>query len=220
MTEQQTRAWPSTEKPAAAAASGTDLVWPGSGFPLGASFDGVGTNFSIFSEVAEGVELCLLDGAGEERRIPLTEVDGGVWHGYLPGVASGQRYGYRVHGPYAPAQGLRCNPAKLLLDPYAKAVAGEIRWDEALFSYRWADPDQINDADSASYMPASVVINPYFDWAGDQRPRTPYADSVIYEVHVKGFTQLHPGVPDGLRGCYAAIAHPAVIDHLTNLGVT
>ena len=220
MTEQQTRAWPSTEKPAAAAASGTDLVWPGSGFPLGASFDGVGTNFSIFSEVAEGVELCLLDGAGEERRIPLTEVDGGVWHGYLPGVASGQRYGYRVHGPYAPAQGLRCNPAKLLLDPYAKAVAGEIRWDEALFSYRWSDPDQINDADSASYMPASVVINPYFDWAGDQRPRTPYADSVIYEVHVKGFTQLHPGVPDGLRGCYAAIAHPAVIDHLTNLGVT
>jgi isoamylase len=217
MTEQQTRAWPSTER---WAASGADLVWPGSAFPLGASFDGVGTNFSIFSEVAEAVELCLLDGGGQERRIPLTEVDGGIWHAYLPGIVSGQRYGYRIHGPYAPDQGLRCNPAKLLLDPYAKAVAGEIRWDEALFSYRWAAPDRINEADSAPYMPTSVVINPYFNWSGDQPPRTPYADSVIYEVHVKGFTQLHPAVPDELRGGYAAITHPAVIDHLTKLGVT
>src|SRR5215467_5458424 len=131
MTEQQTRAWPSTEQlAAAAAASGTDLVWPGSGSPLGASFDGVGTNFSIFSEVAEAVELCLLDGDRQERRIPLTEVDGGIWHAYVPGAVSGQRYGYRVHGPYAPEQGVRCNPAKLLLDPYARAVAGEVQWDE------------------------------------------------------------------------------------------
>src|SRR5690242_9832526 len=128
MTEQQTRAWPSTEQWDAAGAAGADLVWPGSAFPLGASFDGVGTNFSIFSEVADAVEVCLLDGGGQERRIPLTEVDGGIWHAYLPGIASGQRYGYRVHGPYRPEQGLRCNPAKLLLDPYAKAVTGEVRW--------------------------------------------------------------------------------------------
>src|SRR5215831_4715306 len=180
MSKQRTRPRPSMEGQAAEEAAGADLVWPGSPFPLGASFDGVGTNFSIFSEVAEAVELCLLDGDGQERRIPLTEVDGGVWHAYVPGAVSGQRYGYRVHGPYAPEQGVRCNPAKLLLDPYAWAVAGEVQWDEALFSYRWAAPDQINEADSAPYMPTSVVINPYFDWSGDQQPRTPYADSVIY----------------------------------------
>ena len=220
MSEQQTTTRPSTDGRAAAPATGTAPVWPGSRFPLGASFDGVGTNFAIFSEVAEAVELCLLDGEGQERRVPVTEVDGGIWHVYLPGVVSGQQYGYRVHGPYAPERGVRCNPSKLLLDPYARAVTGEVRWDEALFSYRWNAPDQINEADSAPYMPKSVVINPYFDWGNDTPRQTPYADSVIYEVHVKGFTQLHPGVPAELRGGYAAMAHPAVVEHLTKLGVT
>jgi isoamylase len=195
-------------------------VWPGQEAPLGASFDGVGTNFALFSDVADAVELCLFDDAGVETRVPLTERDAGVWHGYLPGVQPGQRYGYRVHGPYAPAHGHRCNPAKLLLDPYAKAVDREISWDESHFSYRFGDPDAFNDDDNSRRAMKAVVVNPFFDWREDRRPRVPYADSVIYEVHVKGFTQTHPGVPAEIRGSYAGLGSPAAIAHLRRLGVT
>lgn len=195
-------------------------IWPGKPYPLGASFDGVGTNFALFSEVAEKVELCLFDDDGDEQCVELTEVDAYVWHGYLPAVRPGQRYGYRVHGPWDPARGLRCNPAKLLLDPYARATTGEIDWDEALFGYRFGDPDSRNDDDSAAHMMHGVVTDPYFDWDGDRRLEVPYADTVVYEAHVKGLTQLHPDVPEELRGTYAGLAHPAVIEHLLRLGVT
>ncbi|MBZ5740959.1 glycogen debranching protein GlgX [Nocardioides mangrovi] len=195
-------------------------VWPGAAYPLGATFDGSGTNFALFSEVAERVELCLFDAEGTETRIELTEVDAYVWHCYLPAVQPGQRYGYRVHGPWDPAQGLRCNPSKLLLDPYAKATAREIDWDQALFSYTFGDPDSRNDEDSAPHMTYGVVINPFFDWEGDRRLDYPYNESVIYEAHVKGLTELHPDVPEELRGTYAGIAHPAVTEHLGKLGVT
>jgi len=194
-------------------------LWPGTPYPLGATWDGAGTNFALFSEVAEGVELCLMDDGGENR-VELTEVDGFVWHGYLPDVGPGQRYGYRVHGPYEPAKGHRCNPAKLLLDPYGKAVDGRVRWHEALFGYRFSDPSRINKSDSAPYMPTNVVINPFFDWGDDRPPRTPYHGTVIYEAHVRGLTLLHPDVPPEERGTYAGLAHPAVIEHLTRLGVT
>ncbi|MDQ1711464.1 MAG: isoamylase [Frankiaceae bacterium] len=195
-------------------------VWPGRPFPLGATFDGSGTNFALFSEVAERVELCLFDDAGAETRIALREMDAFVWHSYLPNVTPGQRYGYRVHGPNDPARGHRCNPNKLLLDPYAKAVDGDVDWDESLFPYTFDDPDAVNDADSAPHMMASVVVNPFFDWDNDHPPRTPYADSVVYETHVRGFTKLHPSIPEELRGTYAGLAHPAAIGHLTSLGVT
>ncbi|TQM68377.1 glycogen operon protein [Actinomadura hallensis] len=195
-------------------------VWPGDPYPLGATWDGTGTNFALFSEVARRVELCLFDEAGRETRQELPEVDGFVWHGYLPGVGPGQRYGYRVHGPFDPGEGHRCNPSKLLLDPYGKAVEGEVRWHESLFSYRFADPDALNEDDSAPYMPKNVVINPFFDWADDRPPRIPYHESVIYEAHVKGLTQLHPGIPEEQRGTYAGLAHPVMIEHLLDLGVT
>jgi glycogen operon protein len=195
-------------------------IWPGQPHPLGATFDGNGTNVALFSEIAEGVELCLFDDEGTETRVELTEVDAYVWHGYLPAVQPGQRYGYRVHGPWDPARGLRCNPAKLLLDPYAKATIGDIDWDQSLFGYDFGDPDSRNDDDSAAHMMLGVVVNPYFDWEGDRRPGYLYSESVIYEAHVKGLTQLHPDVPEELRGTYAGIAHPAVIDHLRKLGIT
>ncbi len=199
-------------------------TWPGSAYPLGATFDGSGTNFALFSEVAEKVELCLFDvdagGAITETRVELSEVDAYVWHAYLPAVQPGQRYGYRVHGPWEPTQGLRCNPAKLLLDPYAKATTGEIDWDQALFGYDFGDEDSRNDDDSGPHMTFGVVINPFFDWEGDRRPGVPYNQTVIYEAHVKGLTHLHPDVPEELRGTYAALAHPAVIAHLTKLGIT
>jgi isoamylase len=195
-------------------------IWPGDPYPLGATYDGAGTNFSIFSEAATGVELCLFDDAGEETRIALTEIDGFVWHGYVPWVSPGQRYGFRVHGPYEPAYGHRCNPAKLLLDPYAKAVEGDVDWNEALFAYRFGDPGTRNDDDSAPYTPKSVVVNPFFDWGEDRSPRTPYHETVIYEAHVKGLTQRHPGIPERERGTYAGLAHPAMVDHLLELGVT
>ncbi|GAA3128881.1 glycogen debranching protein GlgX [Planomonospora alba] len=195
-------------------------VWPGEPYPLGATWDGVGTGFALFSEVAERVELCLFDDDGREERVDLPEVDGFVWHGYLPGVMPGQRYGYRVHGPFEPSQGHRCNPSKLLLDPYAKAVEGELAWDEALFCYRFTDPSARNDYDSAPFMPKNVVINPFFDWGTDRPPRTPYHQTVIYEAHVRGLTMRHPAVPEEQRGTYAGLAHPAVIDHLLSLGVT
>lgn len=199
-------------------------TWPGSPYPLGATFDGTGTNFALFSEVAERVELCLIDEAPDgsriETRVDLIEVDAFVWHAYLPSVQPGQLYGYRVHGPYDPDNGLRCNPNKLLLDPYAKAVHGEIDWDESLFPYKFDDPDARNDDDSGPHAMLGVVINPFFDWAGDRHPRTPYAESVIYEAHVKGLTMTHPDIPEDIRGTYAAIAHPVTIEHLKKMGVT
>jgi isoamylase len=195
-------------------------VWPGDSYPLGATYDGAGTNFALFSEVAERVELCLFDQGGTETRVELREVDGFVWHGYLPGVNPGQRYGYRVHGRYDPAAGHRCNPAKLLLDPYAKAIEGGVRWNQAVFSYPFGQPDQRNDDDSAPYVPRCVVINPYFDWDLDRPPRTPYHETVIYEAHVRGLTKLHPDVPPEQRGTFLGLAHPAVLSHLRELGVT
>ena len=195
-------------------------TWPGTAYPLGATFDGSGTNFAIFSEAAEKVELCLIDDDGVETRVELHEVDAYVWHCYLPLIQPGQRYGYRIHGPYDPAQGLRTNANKLLLDPYAKATSGEIDWDPSLFSYNFGDPLSVNNDDSAAHMMLGVVINPFFDWAGDRHPRIPYAETVIYEAHVKGLTELHPDVPEEQRGTYAALAHPAVIEHLKRIGVT
>ncbi|MHB2024484.1 MAG: glycogen debranching protein GlgX, partial [Mycobacteriales bacterium] len=195
-------------------------TWPGTAYPLGATFDGSGTNFALFSEVAEAVELCLFDEAGAEVRIRCGERDGFVWHVYLPDVGPGQRYGYRVHGPYEPAAGLRCNPAKLLLDPYAKAIDGRIDWHESLFDYRFGDEDSRNDLDSAGHMPKSVVVSPYFDWDTDRPPRRPYNETVIYEAHVRGLTIRHPGIPEQLRGTYAGLAHPVMLEHFRKLGVT
>jgi isoamylase len=195
-------------------------VWPGSAYPLGATYDGMGTNFSLFSEVAERVDLCLFGPDGAEERIPMPEVDGFVWHGYLPGVGPGQRYGYRVHGPYDPRGGARCNPNKLLLDPYAKAIDGRVDWHDSLFSYQLNYPGDRNDDDSAPHLPKCVVINPYFDWGTDRPPNRPYNETVIYEAHVKGMTQRHPGIPEQMRGTYAGISHPAMIGHLLRLGVT
>lgn len=197
-------------------------VWPGKPYPLGATYDGFGTNFAVFSEVAEQVELCLFGGSAEspETRIALPEVDGFVWHGYLPNAEPGQRYGYRIHGPHDPGQGHRCNPNKLLLDPYAKAIDGHFDWKQSLFGYDFGYPDSRNDDDSAAEMPKSVVINPFFDWGNDRPPQRDYADSVIYEAHVKGLTQTHPEIPDTLRGTYSAIAHPVIIEHLHAVGAT
>ncbi|GIG20472.1 glycogen operon protein GlgX homolog [Cellulomonas chitinilytica] len=195
-------------------------IWPGRPYPLGATYDGSGTNFALFSEVAERVELCLFDEQGTETRLEVTEVDAFVWHGYLPAVMPGQRYGYRVHGPYDPARGHRCNPSKLLLDPYAKAIDGQVDGDPSLYSYRFDAPDEVNEDDSAPHTMTSVVINPYFDWGFDRPPDHEYHESVVYEAHVKGLTKLHPAVPEELRGTYAGMAHPAVIEHLTTLGVT
>ena len=202
--------------------------WPGAAYPLGATYDGAGTNFALFSEVADKVELCLFDGSdanATETRVRLPEVDGFVWHGYLSGIGPGQHYGYRVHGRYDPASGQRCNPAKLLIDPYTKAVStaagpNGVEWDESLFGYRFADSEQRNDADSAAHAPKSVVINPFFDWANDRHPRTPYHETVIYEAHVRGLTIAHPEIPPDMRGTYAGLAHPVMINYLTTLGIT
>ncbi len=183
--------------------------WPGSAYPLGATFDGSGTNFALFSEGAERVELCLFGDRGKETRIEMRDVDAFVWHVYLPTVQPGQRYGYRVHGPNDPANGQRFNPNKLLLDPYAKAVEGQVQWGQEVFGYDFGDPDSRNDEDSAHAMMKGVVVNPFFDWAGDRQPKTPYAETVIYEAHVKGLTELHPEIPEEIRGTYSAIAHPA-----------
>jgi glycogen operon protein len=195
-------------------------TWPGSAYPLGATHDGSGTNFAIFSESAEAVELCLFDEDRVETRVPLVEIDAFVWHAYLPGVGPGQRYGYRVHGAYAPENGQRSNPAKLLLDPYAKATTGDFQWNQSLFSYDFDDPEQRNDEDSAASMMLGVVVDDEFDWGDDTHPRIPYNRTVIYEAHVKGLTQLHPDVPEADRGTYSGVAHPAVIEHLQRIGVT
>jgi glycogen operon protein len=201
-------------------------VWPGKPYPLGATWDGAGVNFALFSEHATGVELCLFDGSDghqEASRIPVTERTDRVWHVYLPGLQPVQRYGYRVHGPYDPGAGHRFNPAKLLLDPYGKAFDRTIRWDDALFGYRIGHPDadlSRDDRDSAPYVPKSVVIDPAFDWEDDRLLRIPWHETIIYELHVKGFTARHPDVPETLRGTYAGLAGPPVIDHLRRLGIT
>ncbi|WP_431523844.1 glycogen debranching protein GlgX [Mycobacterium europaeum] len=204
-------------------------VWPGNPYPLGASYDGAGTNFSLFSEIAERVELCLIDDAGAESRIPLDEVDGFVWHAYLPNITPGQRYGFRVYGPFDPTAGHRCDPSKLLLDPYGKAFHGEFTFGQALFSYDMkaahpdgddADPGTPPMVDSLGHTMTSVVSNPFFDWGSDRSPLTPYHETVIYEAHVKGMTQTHPGIPAELRGTYAGLAHPVIIDYLKSLNVT
>jgi glycogen operon protein len=174
----------------------------------------------LFSEVAERVDLALIGDDGEEQLVQLTEVDGFVWHGYLPAVEPGQRYGFRVHGPYNPAEGHRCNPSKLLLDPYAKAIDGQIDGDESLFSYRFAKPDELNTMDNREHTMLSVVTNPFFDWGNDRPPGHAYHETVIYEAHVKGLTKTHPALPEEIRGTYAGIGHPAIIEHLLELGVS
>ena len=195
-------------------------IWPGEPFPLGAVWDGRGTNFSVFSEVATKVELCLFDDRGAERRIRLPERTAFCWHGYLPAVGPGQRYAFRVHGPWAPAEGLRCNPSKLLLDPYARAILGAVNWDPAVLPYVLGEPDTMSTEDNAPHMPRSVVIDPRFDWGNDRPPRTPLHETLIYEMHVKGFTARMPGVPEHLRGTYAGLANRAATDYLRELGVT
>ncbi|SFF25220.1 glycogen operon protein [Actinacidiphila alni] len=194
--------------------------WSGLPYPLGATYDGSGTNFALFSEVAEKVDLALIDGSGREQRTPLASVDGSVWHIYLPGVGPGQRYGYRVHGPYDPARGHRCNPAKLLLDPYAKAVDGQPDGHRSLLGYRDDGSDEPDTTDSLGHTMLSVVADPAFDWGDDRLPKRPYHESVLYEAHVRGLTVRHPELPPKLRGTYAGMGHPAVIGHLTELGVT
>jgi glycogen operon protein len=196
-------------------------IWPGQPRPLGARYDGAGTNFSLFSSVAERVELCFFDDGGAEQRIELRERTADCWHGYLPGVAPGRRYGFRVYGPWSPQEGHRCNPAKLLLDPYAQAIEGGVRWGPAVFGHSLAAPDGPPDpGDSAAAMPKSVVVNPFFDWGDDRFPRTPAHETVLYEAHVRGLTARHPDVPEALRGRYAGLGHPAIVEHLTRLGVT
>ena len=207
-------------EPAPAPEPARPQTWPGHSYPLGATYDGAGTNFALYSAVATGVDLCLFDEDGTETRVPLTEVDGDVWHAYLPTVHPGQHYGYRVTGPYDPNHGHRCDPSKLLLDPYAKAISGQVEPSPALYSYDVLNPGTRNTEDSAPYMPRSVVISPFFDWGHDRPPRHPYHETVIYEAHVRGLTMLHPQVPAELRGTYAGLVHPAVIQHLTDLGVT
>ena len=198
-------------------------LWPGKPYPLGATWDGQGTNFAIFSEHATAVELCLFDKQGKESRLPLREVSNFVWHGYVPSIGPGQRYGFRVHGPFAPHEGHRFNPKKLLIDPYAKAVDGDIQFGEEIFGYRWDDPNEdlgFSDLNDAHLIPKGVVVDESFDWEGDKLLQTPEYETIIYEMHVKGFTQSHPEIPPKLRGTYAGLAQPAAISHLQSLGVT
>jgi isoamylase len=189
-------------------------VFPGKSFPLGATWDGQGVNFSIFSQYATAVELCLFDSPEdktESERIRMTERAGHIWHMYIPGIGPGQLYGYRAHGPYEPENGHRFNPNKLLIDPNVKAVAGTIAWNDALFGYQPGHPDEdlsFDERDSAPFLPKCVVIDPAFDWGDDQRPDTPLHKTIIYELHVKGFTRLHPDIPEEIRGTYAALGHP------------
>ncbi|HEV7892268.1 MAG TPA: glycogen debranching protein GlgX [Pyrinomonadaceae bacterium] len=201
-------------------------VWPGNPYPLGATWDGAGVNFALFSEHATGVELCLFDASDPTRcsaSVQMTERTDLVWHAYLPEVRPGQLYGYRVHGPYEPQAGHRFNPHKLLIDPYAKALASKVDWDDSLFGYRIGSDDSdlsFDERDSAPYLPKCVVVDPAFSWGDDTRPDTPWHKTLIYELHVKGFTKLHPEVPEELRGTYAGLAHPSVVEYLRALGVT
>jgi isoamylase len=193
---------------------------PGSEFPLGATPLAGGTNFAVASSAAEGVLLCLFDDGGAETQVPLREYDAGVWHGFVPGVGPGQAYGYRATGPYDPGRGVRCNRQKLLLDPYARATRGAVRFGPEVLGYAVEDPDAPSALDSAAHVPRSLVVDPAFAWRSGARPRHPYQDTVIYEVHVRGFTMTHPGVPEELRGTYAGLGHEAAIAHLVDLGVT
>jgi isoamylase len=201
-------------------------VWPGNSYPLGATWDGKGVNFALFSEYATQVELCFfdtVDAAQPSQCLTMPERTDQVWHAYLPEALPGQLYGYRVHGPYEPQQGHRFNPSKLVLDPYAKAIGRDVRWADELFAYRMGDPDadlSFDDRDSAAYAPLAVVIDPAFTWGDDRPPRIPWHKTVIYELHVKGFTQRHPEVPERLRGTYAGLASEPVVTHLASLGVT
>lgn len=201
-------------------------VYPGNPYPLGATWDGRGVNFAIYAENAEWVELCLYDNQGEQmerHRIRIREASHHVWHAYLPGVRPGQMYGYRAYGQYDPQNGLRYNPNKLLIDPYAKAIAGGVQWHESLFGYIMGHPDEdlsFNDTDSGPYVPKSVVVNQDFNWGGDRSPNIPYHKTIIYETHVKGFTKSHPDIPEEIRGKYAGLAHPVTINYLKSLGVT
>jgi isoamylase len=196
-------------------------IWPGEPFPLGATFSGEGTNFSLFSEAATRVELCLFDDAGQETRVILPEITALCWHGYLPGIMPGQRYGYRVHGPWAPEHGHWCNPNKLLLDPYAKAIDGEWTWNESLFPYHFAEPEgSKNDLDSAAHIPKCVVVDQSFDWEGDRPPRMPWHKTIVYEAHVKGLTKRNAKLPEHVRGAYGGLAHPESVEYLKQLGVT
>jgi glycogen operon protein len=199
------------------------MLCPGRRYPLGATYDGRGVNFALYSHFATAVELCLFDEHGVEERIPLREHTRFVWHGYLPDIRPGQRYGYRVHGPYEPDRGHRFNPAKLLIDPYARALCGQVDWSQPLFPYRLGDAAAdlaLDDADSAAGVPKGVVAADDFDWEGDTRLDTPWHRTIIYEAHVKGLTARHPDVPPELRGTYAGLATPPVIEHLRRLGVT
>ena len=197
---------------------------PGTPFPLGATpgqrLGIAGTNFAIASSAATSVTLCLFDAAGAETRIPLADDDADVWHVFMPGIGPGQAYGYRVGGPWNPAQGLRCNPAKLLLDPYAKAVSGAVAFGPEVLGQDAVDPAKPSTLDSSAQVPRSLVIDPQFGWQDDKRPWYRYADTVIYEVHVKGFTMRHPDIPPELRGTYAGLGHEAAIAHLLDLGIT
>ena len=198
-------------------------VWAGDPYPLGATFDGTGTNFALFSSTADGVELCLFDGddgVADEQRVRLTEVDGHIWHAYLPDVSPGQRYGYRVHGRWEPQNGFWHNPSKLLLDPYARRVTGTIDWSPACFAYDLDDPELANMDDSAPHVALGVVADESFDWGQDAPPKVPLHQSIIYETHVRSLTLQHPAIPERDRGTFRALAHPAIIDHLTKLGVT
>ncbi|MGH2755569.1 MAG: glycogen debranching protein, partial [Actinomycetota bacterium] len=197
--------------------------WPGSPSQLGATWDGQGTNFALYCENGTGVDLCLFDDDGNERTIALDQVTHHVWHGYLPGIGAGQRYGFRVHGPYEPSQGHRFNRSKLLLDPYAKAIEGPLDWGPDTFGYLWGDENAdltYNEIDDAGSIPKCIVVDESFDWEDDTPPRTPLHDTVIYETHTKGFTKLHPGIPEEFRGTYSGLAHPAAIEHLQLMGVT
>ncbi len=193
---------------------------PGSQFPLGATVRDGGTNFAVGSGVADGMMLCLFDESGAETQVPLRDYDAGVWHAFVPGIEAGQAYGYRATGPYDPAHGVRCNPAKLLLDPYARAFSGTVTFGPEVLGYSAGDPDAPSTLDSSAQVPRSLIVDETFSWSDGARPRRRYADTVIYEVHVKGFTMRHPGVPPELQGTYAGLGHEAAIGHLLDLGVT
>jgi isoamylase len=199
-------------------------VWPGQPYPLGAFWDGEGTNFALFSEHATAVDLCLFDPQGREQRIPLTEVYNFIWHGYIPGVQPGQDYGFRVFGRYDPRNGYRFNPNKLLIDPYAKAIAGDVKHGAAIFGYDWTDKQDedltFSTLDSADFIPKCIVVDETFDWEGDRPLRTPWHETIIYEAHVRGFTKQHPDIPSEIRGTYLGMAHPAAIAHLKSLEIT
>ena len=201
-------------------------TYPGSPYPLGATWSEGGVNFALYADNATGVDLCLFNspkGEPESVKIKIKERTHHIWHIFAPGLKPGQLYGYRVHGPYKPEEGHRYNPNKLLIDPYAKAIAGTIEWNDSLFGYEMGHPDEdlsMSKLDSAPFIPKCVVIDDRFDWSGDRSPRIPYHKSIVYETHVKGFTMLHPEIPDKIKGTYAALGHPATIKHLQELGIT